>query len=132
MRSTVHQTPLFALLLVAALYGCSSGESVDRFIPEAQKARTTLEAALNAWKGGARLKTIDGDGHKIDVFDARWRDGAKLESFEIMSEEAGAERPTYVVKVRIKGKEEENKYLVMGIDPILVFRDVDYKKANGL
>jgi hypothetical protein len=132
MRSTVQHSSLFVLIVSAALHGCSGGESVDRYIPETQKARASLEAALDAWKSGAPKKTIDAQGYKIDVFDARWRDGAKLESFEIVSEEAGADRPTYVVKTRIKGKDEENKYLIIGIDPILVFRDVDYKKANGL
>lgn len=132
MRSTVQHSSVFILLLAVSMHGCGSGESVDRYIPEAEKARTSLETALNAWKSGAPVKTIEADGYKIDVFDARWRDGAKLESFEIVSEEVGAERPTYVVKTRIKAKDAENKYLVIGIDPILVFRDVDYKKANGL
>lgn len=120
------------MLLAAGLSGCGGGESIDRYLPESSKARGSLEAALNAWKSGAPLKTVQVDGHAIDVFDARWRSGAKLEDFEILSEEKPDPHPTFLVRTRIKGKDEESKYFVMGIDPILVFRAQDYTKATGM
>jgi hypothetical protein len=122
----VHVAVLFALA------GCGGGGSIDRYIPESEKARHSLEAALNSWKGGAPLKTIESGGHKIDVFDARWRGGAKLENFEIVSEQPGDPHPTFLVKTRIKGTDEESSYRVMGIDPILIFREQEYQKATGM
>jgi hypothetical protein len=116
-------------VLLLCLQGCGGGESVDRYVPEISNARGMLETALNSWKGGDPLKTIENDGHKIDVFDARWRSGQKLENYEILAEQKGEPHPQFLVKTLIKGKEEATTYLVMGIDPINIFREQEYNKT---
>jgi hypothetical protein len=123
-----------AVVVCLLLKGCGGGggDSVDRYVPEVASARSSLETALNAWKGGAPLKTIEEGGHKIDVFDERWRSGQKLESYEILAEQKGDPHPQFLVKTVIKGKEEATTYLVMGIDPINIFREQEYKKTTGM
>jgi hypothetical protein len=123
---------VFAGLLFGIMVGCGGDPAVDPYLPEAEKAEKALVTALDAWKGGASLKTVQGDGHAIDVFDARWRSGAKLEDFEVLSEVPGELHPTFLVRTRIKGKDEETKYLVFGIDPINVFRAEEYQKTTGM
>jgi hypothetical protein len=117
-------------LVVVILAGCG-GPTIDQYLPDSTKARESLEIALNAWKDGKPNKTVDAPNYKIDVFDSRWQTGAKLQSFEIIAEEPRDPHPAFRVKTRINGKEEEVKYVVMGIDPINIFREQEYRKATG-
>lgn len=116
------------MLLVA---GCG-GASLESYTPEADKARKALEVALDAWKGGAPMKTIDAGDYKINAEDVRWRDGAKLESFEILSDEPSDTHRIFRVRTRVKGKDEESNYVVFGIDPIQVYREKEFVKAGGM
>jgi hypothetical protein len=118
---------------VFCLAGCG-GQSTDRYIPQREKARRAIEAALAAWKSDAPRKTISSFETPIDLYDARWRDGRKLESFEVLEELPADPHPAYRVSLRFGGKDqdEQSTYLVMGIDPILVFRSEDYHRATGM
>jgi hypothetical protein len=132
-RATVAASAVAIFLFALAIAGCN-GDPHQRYIPTSEKALASLEAAMDHWKSGASVETIKTDQGTVDLYDARWRAGAKLESYEVLSEEPGGPHPTFVVKLKLKGKprEEESKYFVMGIEPILVFRAEDYKKASGM
>ena len=120
---------LLVLLGAAAILpaGCG-GTSAERYVPDAADARRGLEAALTSWKNGERLKTITSLETPVNVVDSRWRAGKKLQSFEIVSEAPGNPHPVFTVKMRLAGqdKEEETKYIITGLNPILVFREQDY------
>ncbi len=122
------------LASVLSISGCG-GDPNAPYIPSAATARDALQAGLEAWKGGKPVAPITRDQGlpTINVFDARWQAGEKLASFEILDEIKGTEHPSFQVKIKTQTKPEEtNTYLVVGIDPLLVFRDVDYKKTTGM
>jgi hypothetical protein len=123
---------LIALLLAFGLiFGCS-GAPEKKYIPSADAARTTLETALEHWKSGAKHGRID-DKIAIDVFDARWQNGRKLESYEILDEEISEGPKIFVVKMKLDEdkQEKEVKYYIVGKNPLMVFREQDYQKASG-
>lgn len=120
------------LLVVIAVTGCSSDPTTD-YIPDSTDARTALETALTAWQSGAAHGPITTSSPTLNVFDARWQAGQKLEKFEILEELPGKDRPEFQVRMQLAGKPEETlTYLVIGIDPLQIFRDADYKRATGM
>ncbi len=119
--------------LTVLLFTAGCGNSTARYIPAAAKARAALHTALETWKSGTAHGPIQTSKPAINVFDARWQAGKKLESFEILEEITGKEQPQFKVKLKLAGVEEETAtYLVVGMDPLLVFRDADYRKATGM
>ncbi len=125
---------LLACVTSGWLAGCGDGGATQRYVPEAATARGALEAALTAWKNGEPHQTIKSFETRIDVYDARWQSGKKLESFEIVGEGPADPNPSYRVKLRFADTEtdEEDTFLVVGIDPILVFRSQDYQRQTGM
>lgn len=118
-------------LMLVSVAGCG-GNSIESYKPKSASARQAIEKSLDAWKSGKSLATISGSP-AIDTFDARWRSGAKLEEFTILEEVPNEEHPQFKVRVKLANKSEEtNEYIVVGIDPLLVFRKEDYQKATGM
>ena len=101
-------------------------------VPKPTVARQAVETALSTWKSGAKHGTITSSKVKIDVYDARWRDGKKLESYAITEEIKGQPLPQFKVRLKLVGKPEETTtYRVVGFDPLQVWSDDDYEKAFG-
>lgn len=124
--------PVCLFLAAFALCGCSS-DRTDSYIPDSTDARSALETALNAWKSGAAYEPITSSTPVLNVFDARWQAGQKLEKFEILEELPETERPEFKVRMQLAGKPEETlTYIIVGIDPLLIYRDADYKRASGM
>ncbi|MFO0943302.1 MAG: hypothetical protein U0930_21415 [Pirellulales bacterium] len=118
-------------LAVCFLFGCG-GRSISDYKSTSETARKAIETSLAAWKEGKPLGTISGKP-AIDTFDARWRSGAKLEEFSILGEVAGTEHTQFEVEMKFANKpKEKSEYLVVGIDPLLVFRKEDYQRATGM
>ena len=130
MRRQMSRILLPALITVCLL-GCR-GKSIESYDPQTDVARQALEKSLGAWKSGQPLATIVGTP-AIDTFDARWRSGTKLEDFSILEEVPGQEHPQFKVQLQFPGKPAETAdYIVVGIDPLLVFRKEDFLKASGM
>lgn len=117
--------------LASLIIGCQ-GATHDKYVTETTDARGALEAGLAAWASGEPHQTVKSFTTPVDVYDARWRKGDKLERFEIVEELPGDPHPSFRVKVHFSGKdqEEETTYLVMGIDPIMVYRSEDYHRER--
>ena len=113
------------LPLVAA--GCGSDVSVT---PSGEVARAALETALKAWKEGGKPGSLPGTDPKVEVHDTPWSRGDLLESYEILGDDAGAGEKRFTVRLSLsKPKEtEEVQYHVLGLDPVMVFRDEDYQR----
>ena len=68
----------------------------------------------------------------VIVEEPRWKSGIRLENFEIVEEVPGKEYPHFKVKLMFAGKPEETtEYLVVGIDPPIVYSTEEYEKASG-
>ena len=115
-----------------SLAGCGTGE--EKYIPSENTAREAVDAALTAWKSGQAHGTVNSFAVPIDVYDARWQAGKKLETFEFVREEQSEGHRKFIVNMQLTGDKaaEEVTYLVVGNDPLLVFRQQDYDKASGM
>ena len=117
---------LVAAVLVAASLGCSRSQQNQDFIPPEDKARAALDAALRAWSrgdtpGSARHNRLcwlstSGGG----------RDGRH--GYNILGP-VPAEAPLcFAVQLKLGNPPEEvrERYVVVGIDPLWVWRYDDY------
>jgi hypothetical protein len=121
-----------ALMMSWLLLGCGDGGTA-RYIPATDQARAALQTALSTWQSGEKHGLITSSKPEINVFDARWQAGKKLESFEILEAVTGKEQPQFKVKIKLENQPEETvTYLIVGIDPLHVFRDADYQRATGM
>lgn len=120
------------LCVCVLLAGCGS-RSPEEYMPQGEGAKQAVQAALEAWKSAKPFSPVPDSKPPINVFDARWRDGKKLETFEVGDPVAGAAPPRVPVKMKLVGGVEETvHYVVVGIDPLNVFRDADYERAAGM
>lgn len=115
------------------LAGCSPGGKVEDFTPPADNARKALEAALGHWKSGNKPGTIPGITPVVEVLDSKWKAGQKITGYEVLGEDPAGPGPR-TFKVRLtpaQGAPVEVKYIVVGIDPLWVYRDEDFRKLSG-
>lgn len=114
--------------------GCGGSPS---YTPPEGAARSALEAALEAWKGGAKAGSVKNPPAglaKVQAVDSDWSAGRKLAAYEIVGETASGQGPMqFDVKLTIRNqKPKEVAYFVVGRDPVWVFRDKDYQQSKGM
>jgi hypothetical protein len=113
--------------LLGLMVGC--GASHARYVPTSGEARSSLEAALTAWRDGKAFGDVEAKP-PVHVVDAAWQGGRQLESFQIGDEEdLGDGTKQFVVKLRMKkaNADQDVRYVVHGRDPVWVFTAEEYK-----
>jgi len=139
MGRTGKLGPLLLLaggLLLSA--GCSrSRNNVADYTPSSEKAKQALETALNHWKDGNASGAVPGTTPVVQAVDTKWKAGQKLQGFEILGEDApstdGAAPRFFKVRLTpTSGPPLEARYVVVGIDPLWVYREEDYKAMSGM
>jgi hypothetical protein len=123
---------IFAVGSLLFVTACQD-KSTSRFVPPSASARQALETALNAWKSGQPMTRIEGKP-LIDPVDSNWQAGQKLASFEISSEDTNPEghrRINVKLTMQQPAGTVNAKYVVLGDNPISVFREEDYQKLSG-
>lgn len=129
-----HAPGLLGLgLALCALSGCSNRSELD-ILPAEARARAALEKALTAWKNGQKAGKIDDGSPKIEVVDWVWQGGDKLAAFEIVQAEDKPGPRWFSVKLTLQDSPgpQQVRYAVLGLDPLWVYREEDYKKACGM
>jgi len=113
--------------------GCAD-KGYDRYVPAEASARTALETALTAWQEDQPFGTIRKGPVAVEVVDAQWRQGQKLESFEILHHEPHQVPPTFAVRLTLRGPagSKEVRYVVAGRDPLWVYREEEFKRISGM
>ena len=130
MRLTVSRANLMCLALGATLVAAGCGQPSGGYTPAPETARAGLEAALAAWREGQAPGAIAGSP-PVQVVDTSRQPGQTLEAFEVISETSlRGEGRCYVVGLTLGSPvvQERARYVVVGIDPIWVFRKEDYDK----
>jgi hypothetical protein len=125
---------IFSLgLLLACGAGCGKRSHGD-FLPAEGKARKALETALTAWQNGAQVGKIASGSPTIEVVDSKWKAGQKLQGYQILQAVPGDKPARFVVRLTLKQPpgEQEVRYIVLGLDPLWVYREEDYKKLSGM
>jgi hypothetical protein len=116
------------LVLCVLAVGCS--RSPEDYVPSADVSRTSLEAALAAWRDGkAQPGEIEGTNPLVQVVDSGWASGEPLRSFEILKEEprdTGTAR-RFLVRLTQERMDAPTDvhYVVSGLGPVLVQREKD-------
>lgn len=116
-----------ALLAAASLAAGCRGRSEADYIPAAEPARAALVKALDAWRKDEPPGRIEGRP-AIQVGDTHRRTGQRLARYEVLGELPSDEGRLFSVRVYLENPAAEEKvnYLVVGIDPLWVWRQEDY------
>jgi hypothetical protein len=127
------------LVAVTALSGCGSSSNAHQ--PAASAARAALDSALSAWKNGEGPDTLASKSPSVQAVDSHWRAGQKLTSYEVVKEEPGEGDQRFTVrlaeddpknKAKSSASTKEVTYVVIGRDPIWVYRDEDYTRLLNM
>jgi hypothetical protein len=126
MADRAHWLPI---ALASVLLGCDPPPEPASIVPDPTKGRQAIEAALGAWKAGHPTGIIEPTSPRVQVVDTRRKPGQELIGFEILSESADSRVRTFNVRLALSGQEERPivRFLVVGIDPVLIFRQEDYE-----
>jgi hypothetical protein len=122
---------LAAVLLGLALAGCSKREGHEKYVPPEGRAREALQAALTAWKNGQPKEGLKVGNTAITVIDPAWSPGQRLDAFEIVGEKPGDGPRFFTVKLTTPRGQKTVTYVVLGIDPLWVYSEAEYKKVSG-
>lgn len=119
--------------LMFSLTGCG-GSDEGKYLPSEASAKEALNAALQAWQNGQAHGPVTSWKVPIDTYDARWQAGEKLEKFEVIRSEQLDQHKAFIVKMKLASdpEEQEDTFLVIGNNPLMVFRKQDYDKASGV
>lgn len=122
----------------AAALGSGCGSSTRAFAPSETAAREALETSLSAWQKGRKPDQVATDAAPIHPVDGHWQAGEVLESYKIVAEEPqpGEEDATkrFSVALKMKAAKDETSthYIVLGRNPIWVYRDQDYERLVNM
>src|SRR5438128_640969 len=124
---------LVCAVLLLGLAGCSGRRQERDYLPAEAKGRTALEAALTAWQNDQPVGRVDTGPVPIQVVDSHWQKGQKLESYEILKAEGGDGPVWFSVELQMKNPpaKEAVRYVVIGRDPLWVYREEDYRHVEG-
>lgn len=122
---------LFAGIVTALFFSLGSGCSKSdpsRYIPAPAVAEESLRAALEAWRAGQPAGTVTSYNVPIQVADTHRRAGQKLKGYEILGEVSVDGGRRFQVRLDLENPDAQEKvqYIVVGIDPLWVFRREDY------
>lgn len=114
------------VLSVAILSGCE--QKAPNYTPSTASATDAVRRALDAWKAGQPPGDLPGTP-ALFVTDAGRRPDQKLQSYEVLGESQGPTGRTIAVVLHLTNPDQElrTRYLVVGIDPLWVFRQEDYE-----
>jgi hypothetical protein len=118
--------------LVSLLTGC--GASHARYTPTSGEARSSLEAALTAWRDGKPYGPVE-TSPQVQVADSAWQGGQQIESFQIGDEEdSGDGTKQFAVTLSMKKPpgDQSVRYVVHGREPVWVYREEDYKRMLNM
>jgi hypothetical protein len=117
------------VLLVTACAGCSgASQRNEDFIPSEDAARMALEAYLSAWKRGDRSPTVPDTRPPVLVADELRAKGRALSEFTVLGPVPADAPRCFAVRLTLGNPREEvrERYVVVGADPIWVWRYDDY------
>ncbi len=116
-------------LIAAGLLGCEPTAAPVSIVPDSSRGRQAIEAAMTAWRAGHPTGTIEPGSPRVQVIDTHREPGRTLVAYEILSDSADARVRTFTLRLGFSETEDRPivRFLVVGIDPILVFRQEDYE-----
>ncbi|MEX2315999.1 MAG: hypothetical protein WD669_02535 [Pirellulales bacterium] len=123
---------LAALLFSISIAGCGSKKDFSRYLPPPELSERALDAALTAWRDGSQAPVVLDDKTRVEFVDDSRRPGQSLKEFRILGEVSRDAGRYYEVQLELDqpSKVENRRYLVIGINPLWVFRQADYEMLS--
>src|SRR5262245_14979801 len=115
--------------------GCGPRDSTSRYTPSSGTAREALDKALAAWQRNDNPdQDVAGAKSAIRMVDGARQGGQKLTGYEITSETPAESPARFSVRLHLENptRELEANYVVVGNDPIWVFREEEYTRQQGM
>ncbi len=114
--------------LVAVCVGCSNSPRTEDYIPPADAARTALESYLQSWARGETSSVVPNTKPTVEVADGLRLKGHTLVKYEILGPVPADAPRCFAVKLTLGNPtlELRERYVVLGLDPIWVWRYDDY------
>lgn len=131
--AAAHRLPALTrfLLLSVGLFvaGCQPTnklESNRRFVPSQQLASRALESALTNWQKQQPIAPL-ASGERVILIDARHGNGDRLTEFSVVGTQPWERGRRFVVELSVgDDATQRERFVVVGIDPLLVFRQEDF------
>ncbi len=128
----INRDTCYRLVLAVACFvscGCGEYDRSSQFVPSVTVAESAVKAGMEAWKKGDPVGLVQGvTKPSVHVVDSHRKPGQQIVSYEILGEVPGNAPRCFAVKATLSGPEttERLRYIVVGIDPLWVFRQEDY------
>jgi hypothetical protein len=94
-----------------------------------------LETALGAWQNGQSGGKVESHSPPIEVADADWLKGKKLENYEILSQKTEPDGfPWFTVRLQLAKPDgsQDTRYVVKGVEQrIWIYREKELERAKG-
>jgi hypothetical protein len=116
------------VLLAVACAGCSRSQRNEDFIPAEAAARAALESYLRAWAAGKTESPVPDTRPPVMVADGLRAKGRPLAEFAVLGPTPADAPRCFAVRLTLDRPRQEvrERYVVVGIDPIWVWRYDDY------
>ncbi|MBX9584205.1 MAG: hypothetical protein K2X87_28230 [Gemmataceae bacterium] len=143
MRSRLHPLPqgeragtpggsrpplAWAALVLLAAAGCDRNPRAEDFVPPEEAARAALDAYLRAWAAGSTADPVPGTRPPVQVADELRSKGRTLSGYTILGPTPADAPRCFAVQLKLGNPPAEvrERYVVVGIDPVWVWRYDDY------
>jgi hypothetical protein len=116
------------LVLLVAIGCAQTPDGSKTPLPTPADARAAMEAALECWKAGKPTGRREPTTPPVQIMDSFRKPGQTVEGWEILGQTTGERAVAMTVRVRLSQPEatETIRFLLLGTDPVLVFRQEDY------
>ena len=120
--------PLAWAVVLLFVAGCGRNPRAEDFTPPEDAARAALDAYLRAWAAGDTGGTVPGTSPPVQWSDELRAAGRTLSGYTILGPTPADAPRCFAVQLKL-GKpaaEVRERYVVVGIDPLWVWRYDDY------
>ncbi|MFM8250865.1 MAG: hypothetical protein ACKOBW_04615 [Planctomycetota bacterium] len=95
-------------------------------MPSEQLASRALETALAHWRDEQPIGPLE-SGERVILIDARQGNGERLSEFSVIGTQPWERGRRFVVELSVdEADSQRERFVVVGIDPLLVFRQEDF------
>lgn len=128
MVNQVIRLLLISMSVSLAFISSGCGTKAPNFTPSLETAEDAVRRCLDKWKAGEPPGELPGTHPLIHVTDGGRKPGQTLRSYQIQGEARGASGRTIAVTLHLDNPAEvlKARYIVLGIDPLFVFRQEDF------
>jgi hypothetical protein len=104
----------------------------ERYIPPPEAARGAVTLVMDGWRKGLTPDQTVGKAPEVHVVDKHRLPDQHLAQYEILGEVTAENARAFAVRVVFEGSDEPQvvRYIVVGTDPMWVFRQEDYEMIS--